>query len=68
MDATKKLGQNQKSTNPKNSNHRLKDEVGSHMGTQLVELNETIHFILMVKRTLKMLEDHAKRTPNRQMK
>jgi hypothetical protein len=43
MDATKKFGQNQKSTNPKNLSHRLKGEVGNHKGTQLVELNEAIH-------------------------
>ncbi len=68
MDATKKLGQNQKSINPKNSSHRLKYEVDNHMGTQLVELNETIRLILVVKRFLKMLEDHARRTTSRQMK
>jgi hypothetical protein len=68
MDATKKLGQNQKSINPKNSSHRLKYEVDNHMGTQLVKLNEAIHLILMVKRFLKMLEDHARRTTSRQMK
>jgi len=68
MDATKKLGQNQKSTNPKNSIHRLKDEISSRLGTQLVELNEAIHLILMVKRILKILEDHAKITISQQMK
>jgi len=68
MDATKKLGQNQKSTNPKNSSHRFKNEIGSHMGTQLVELNEAIHLILMVKRISKILEDHARITINQQMK
>jgi hypothetical protein len=52
---------------PLNQN-RLKDEVNSHMGTQPVELNEAIHLILMVKRILKMLEDHARRTTSRQMK
>jgi hypothetical protein len=68
MDATKKLGQNQKSINLRNSSHRLKYEVDNHMGTQLVELNETIRLILVVKRFLKMLEDHARRTTSRQMK
>jgi len=68
MDATKKLGQNQKSTNPKNSSHRLKDEISSRLGTQLVELNEAIHLILMVKRILKILEEHAKITISQQMK
>jgi hypothetical protein len=42
MDATRKLGLNQKLISSKNSNHRPKDEADIHMGTQLVELNETI--------------------------
>ncbi len=68
MDAIKKLGQNQKSINPKNSSHRLKNEVPIHMETQQVELNESIHLILMVKIILKILGDHAKRSTSWQVK
>jgi hypothetical protein len=62
MDATKKFGQNQTSINPKNSSHRLKGEIRSHMETQLVELNEAIHLIIMVKIILKMFENRTRRT------
>jgi hypothetical protein len=38
--ATRRFGQNQKSTNPTNSSHGPKDAAKGHMKTQLVELNE----------------------------
>jgi hypothetical protein len=40
MDATKRFGQSQKPTSPKNLNHKPKDVANGHMGTQMVELNE----------------------------
>jgi hypothetical protein len=42
MDATRKFGLNQKLISSKNLSHRPRDEADGHMGTQLVELNETI--------------------------
>ncbi len=68
MNATKKLSQIQKLTNPKNLNHGPKDAIDSHMGTQLVELNETTCWIFKIKKISKIFKDHAKRTSNQQIK
>jgi hypothetical protein len=43
INATKRLTKTKSLFSPKNSNHKPKDVVANHMGTQLVELNETIH-------------------------
>jgi len=50
MNATKKLSQIQKPINPKNLNHGPKDANNSHMGTQLVELNEATCWIFKAKK------------------
>jgi hypothetical protein len=42
MDATKEFNQSQKLISPKNPNCGPKDAANGDMGTQLVELNETI--------------------------
>ncbi len=68
MNATKKLNQIQKPTNPKNLSHGPKDATNSHMGTQLVEFNEATCWIFKIKKISKMFKDHAKRTTNWQMK
>lgn len=44
------------------------DVAGGHIKTQLLKLNEDISWILMVKRVLKMLKDHAKWTTSWQVK
>ncbi len=68
MDAIKGFNQSQKSTSPKNLNHRPKDVANGDMGTQFMELNETIRWILREKIILKMLEDHVKWTTGQQVK
>jgi hypothetical protein len=65
MDATKRLGQRQKSNSSKNLNHEPKHVANYHMGTQLMKLNETIHWILRVKNISKVLKNHARWTTNK---
>jgi hypothetical protein len=61
MDATKIFTQSQTPISPKSSRHKPKDAIDDHMGTQLIELNETIYWILRVKKISKMFKDHAKK-------